>query len=93
MLWVASAGGPVLTRTEGAIAKLILVGVLIWGVWLGESFETRSTFDITLEMMSSGQLDIGWMVSRRYPLTGYDRALRENSNKRQHPIIKAVFEF
>ena len=25
----------------GAIAKLILVGVLIWGVWLGESFETR----------------------------------------------------
>jgi len=58
--------------------------------WQGQ---TRSTFEIALEMMENGSLDLGWMVSRRYPVTEFDRALRENSNKRQHPIIKAVFEF
>ena len=36
--------------------------------WQGE---TRSTFAITLEMMASGALDIGWMVNRRYALDDY----------------------
>ena len=38
--------------------------------WRGE---TRSTFDIALEMMASGALDIGWMVNRRYALDDYNR--------------------
>lgn len=59
-------------------------------VWQGE---TRSTFDIALEMMASGELDIGWMVNCRYQLAEYDRALREFQNKKNHPIIKSVFEF
>ena len=58
--------------------------------WQGR---TRSTFEIALEMLEKGDLDLGWMVSRRYPLASYDRALRETSKKRQYPIIKAVFEF
>ncbi len=59
-------------------------------VWQGE---TRSTFDITLEMMASGALDIGWMVSRRYRLDEYGRALSDFRDKKSHPIIKSVFEF
>ena len=35
----------------GAIAKLVLVGVLIWGVWLGESFETRITIAPGLDLV------------------------------------------
>jgi threonine dehydrogenase-like Zn-dependent dehydrogenase len=58
--------------------------------WQGQ---TRSTYDITLEMMESGQLDIGWMVSRRYPLEAWSQALREIGDKRNNEIIKAVFEF
>ena len=55
--------------------------------------QTRSTYDIALEMMASGDLDLGWMVSRRYQLDEYGRALREFQNKKNHPIIKSVFEF
>jgi threonine dehydrogenase-like Zn-dependent dehydrogenase len=58
--------------------------------WQGE---TRSTFDITLEMMGSGELDIGWMVNRRYPLDDYSQALRDFRDKKSHPVIKSVFEF
>ncbi|MEN8241920.1 MAG: zinc-binding dehydrogenase [Chloroflexota bacterium] len=58
--------------------------------WQGS---TTSTFAITLEMMASGELDIGWMVTHRYPLEGYDTALRQIANKKQHPVIKPVFEF
>ena len=58
--------------------------------WRGE---TRSTFDIVLEMMASGTLDIGWMVNRRYPLEEYGAALRQIRDKKSQPIIKAVFEF
>jgi threonine dehydrogenase-like Zn-dependent dehydrogenase len=58
--------------------------------WQGR---TMSTFEIALEMMSSGGLDIGWMLSRRYPLEEYGRALSEFRDKKHHPIIKSVFEF
>lgn len=58
--------------------------------WEGE---TRSTYQIALDMMVSGALDIGWMITHRYPLAEYDRALREIADKRNHPVIKAVFTF
>ena len=58
--------------------------------WEGE---TRSTYQIALDMMSSGALDIGWIITHRYRLAEYDRALREIADKRNHPIIKAVFAF
>jgi threonine dehydrogenase-like Zn-dependent dehydrogenase len=59
-------------------------------IWQGQ---TRSTFAIALEMMEKEGLDLSWMITHRYPLTAFDQALRENFNKRQHPVIKAVFEF
>jgi threonine dehydrogenase-like Zn-dependent dehydrogenase len=58
--------------------------------WEGE---TRPTYQIALEMMVSGALDIGWMITHRYPLAEYDRALRDIADKRNHPVIKAVFTF
>jgi threonine dehydrogenase-like Zn-dependent dehydrogenase len=58
--------------------------------WQGE---TLSTYDIALELMSNGQVDIGWMVNRRYALGQYKQALREIGDKKNHEIIKAVFEF
>ena len=58
--------------------------------WQGQ---TRSTFEIALEMMASGALDIGWMVNRRYRLDKFSKALSEFRDKKSHPIIKSVFEF
>ncbi len=58
--------------------------------WRGE---TRSTFNITLELMASGTLDIGWMVNRRFALDDYGTALHQIRDKKSHPMIKAVFEF
>lgn len=52
-----------------------------------------STFEIALEMMSEDGLDLSWMVTHRYPLEDYDSALRQIANKKNHPVIKPVFEF
>jgi L-iditol 2-dehydrogenase len=59
-------------------------------VWQGG---LSSTYDIALEMMASGELDLSWMISRRYPLDDYSQALKDFGNKKSHPIIKSVFEF
>jgi threonine dehydrogenase-like Zn-dependent dehydrogenase len=58
--------------------------------WNGK---TTSTYEIVLEMMSSGAVDLGWMVTHRYSLEEYDTALRQIANKKQYPVIKPVFEF
>jgi threonine dehydrogenase-like Zn-dependent dehydrogenase len=58
--------------------------------WNGK---TTSTFEIALEMMSAGAVDLGWMVTHRYPLEEYDTALRQIADKKRFPVIKPVFEF
>ena len=55
--------------------------------------KTWRTFDLAIDLMSKGKVDLGWMVSRRYKIEDYAKALRELRNKAKHPIIKAVFEF
>jgi threonine dehydrogenase-like Zn-dependent dehydrogenase len=51
------------------------------------------TFDVALDLLASGKVDIGWMLSRRYPLAEYKRAFSELADKSKHPIIKAAFAF
>jgi threonine dehydrogenase-like Zn-dependent dehydrogenase len=58
--------------------------------WRGK---TRRTYDIALELMEQGIVDLGWMVSRTYALEDYGRALRDLGNKKEHGIIKATFAF
>ncbi len=60
-----------------------------------ESYQgkTRRTYEIALEMMASGQVDLGWMVNRRYKLDEYGKAFKQIGNHKRHAIIKAVFEF
>lgn len=55
--------------------------------------KTVRSFDLALDLMSSGQVDLGWMLSRTYDLKDYKRALSELADKRRHPIIKAAFAF
>ena len=58
--------------------------------WQGQ---TRRTYDIALELMAEGKIDLGWMVSHRYHLEEYKRALKEFGEKKKHKFIKAVFDF
>lgn len=51
------------------------------------------TFDLGMRMMVSGQIDLSWMISRRYQIEDYKKALDHLRKKKNNPIIKAVFEF
>lgn len=55
--------------------------------------KVRGGFELALELMQAGKLDLGWMVSRKYALQDYKRALSDLQDKRHHSIIKAVFAF
>jgi hypothetical protein len=43
--------------------------------------------------MKTGKLDLGWMISRKYKLGSYKRALSDLAKKGSQGIIKAAFEF
>jgi len=60
-----------------------------------EQFKGKSwrTFALAIDLMSKGKADLGWMVSRRYKLEDYAKALGDLHKKRKNPIIKAVFDF
>ncbi|KAA3646271.1 MAG: alcohol dehydrogenase [Chloroflexi bacterium] len=58
--------------------------------WQGQTWKT---YDLTIDLMQRGLVDLGWMVTHRYALDDYSQALRQHGDKRNHEIIKAVFEF
>jgi threonine dehydrogenase-like Zn-dependent dehydrogenase len=58
--------------------------------WQGKSWHC---FDLALHLMSNGKADLGWMISRKYSLADYKRALNDLAQKGSHGIIKAAFEF
>lgn len=55
--------------------------------------KTWRTFDLALNLMTHNDADLSWMVSRRYAVDDFAKALSHLENKRAHPIIKAVFVF
>ncbi|MEX2143583.1 MAG: alcohol dehydrogenase catalytic domain-containing protein [Anaerolineales bacterium] len=50
-------------------------------------------FDLALDLMASGNVDLGWMVNRKYALVDYKQALGDLAQKGSQGIIKAAFEF
>jgi threonine dehydrogenase-like Zn-dependent dehydrogenase len=50
-------------------------------------------FDLALDLMSTGKVDLGWMVTRKYALSDYKQALGDLEQKGSRGIIKAAFEF
>ncbi len=50
-------------------------------------------FDLALDLMKSGKVDLGWMVSRKYGLQDYKVVLNDLVRKGSQEIIKAAFEF
>jgi threonine dehydrogenase-like Zn-dependent dehydrogenase len=50
-------------------------------------------FDLALTLMASGSLDLGWMVTHRYALDHFQKAMRDIGSRGNKGMIKAVFEF
>lgn len=58
--------------------------------WQGRTWEA---FELALHLMSAGKADLGWMVTHRYPIADYRRALRDASARGNSGMIKGVFTF
>ena len=55
--------------------------------------KTWKTFDLAIELMAKGKVDLGWMVSRKYALGDYKKALGDLAQKGSQGILKAAFAF
>ena len=55
--------------------------------------EKKPTFDIVIDWMKSGKVDLSWIVTHQYSLDQYDLALSQVSNHGRYQIIKGVFAF
>jgi L-iditol 2-dehydrogenase len=65
-------------------------------VWGGvETLQGRRvhTFQLTLEWMAEGKLDLVPMVTHRFRLDDYKRALTVTADKSRHQVVKSVFVF
>ncbi|WP_188205947.1 zinc-dependent alcohol dehydrogenase [Alkalibacillus aidingensis] len=54
--------------------------------------EQRRTFDIAIDLMKQGKVDLSPLVTHRYPLEKYRHALQTATNKGNHSALKVVFE-
>jgi L-iditol 2-dehydrogenase len=53
----------------------------------------RSTFDIAIDWMAEGRVDLGWMVTHRFKIEDYSRAFTLQSKRAENQSIKTIFEF
>ncbi len=64
--------------------------------WSGEeTFQGRRarSYQLTLDWMSEGKLDLAPMVTHKFRLEDYKRALAITADKSRHQVIKSVFAF
>ena len=55
--------------------------------------KTWKTFDLALELMQRGQVDLGWLVTHKFRLEEYAHAFELLNRRGASKAIKAVFEF
>ena len=51
------------------------------------------SFELGLQLMASGKVDLGWMVNRTYNLKEYRKMLSDLRHKKKNSILKAAFLF
>lgn len=102
-LRLARSGGTVVLLGMAAILNRVdwtpiwLKELTVTGtVWGGpETFQGQriQTFQLILEWMAEGKLDLAPMVTHRFRLDDYKRALAVTANKGRHRVIKSVFMY
>ncbi len=58
--------------------------------WQGKTWRA---FDLALDLLASGKVDLSWLVTHRFPLEDYDKAFTMLGKKGDNGAIKAVFHF
>ena len=60
-----------------------------------EDFDGKlwKAFDLAIELMSSGKVDLGWMVTHKFPLENYRQAFELTNQRGKKKAIKIAFEF
>jgi len=51
------------------------------------------TFDLAIELMASGKVDLGWMVTHKFRLEDYGNAFETTLQKSRNKAIKIAFDF
>jgi threonine dehydrogenase-like Zn-dependent dehydrogenase len=102
-LRLARSGGTVVLVGLAAIPKRVdwtpiwLNELTVKGsYWCGtETLQGRRvrTFQLALEWMAEGKLDLAPMVTHRFRLDDYKRALAATANKGRYQVVKSVFVF
>jgi threonine dehydrogenase-like Zn-dependent dehydrogenase len=50
-------------------------------------------FDLAIELMRTGKVDLGWMVTHKFPLEKYNEAFELSNQRGKNMAIKIAFEF
>ncbi|UCG01195.1 MAG: alcohol dehydrogenase catalytic domain-containing protein [Candidatus Heimdallarchaeota archaeon] len=65
-----------------------------FGSTLEREDDKAHAFDIALELMSSGEVDVSWMITHKFDFPkNYKRGIKYSMNKERFRVIKAIFSF
>jgi threonine dehydrogenase-like Zn-dependent dehydrogenase len=51
------------------------------------------TYDLAIDLMERGKVDLGWMVTHKFAQAEYQRALELTRNRGNNAVLKIAFEF
>jgi L-iditol 2-dehydrogenase len=74
------------------LKEITLAGSYVYGVEDCEGRRVR-TMELALELAAAGEVDLSSLVTHRFPLSEYRRALSTACAKAKHKLVKAVFAF
>jgi len=72
--------------------EIEIKGSCFYGTELYQGKETR-TFQLALDLMAEGKVDLAPLVTHRFRLEEYRRALTAVANKGGNKVVRAVFAF
>lgn len=103
-LYLTRAGGTVILAGEPGVTRgvnwttawakeLQLIPAYLYNhceSWGGARWKT---FDLALDLMARGVVDLSWMVTHRFALEDYQTAFAMHKRRAPHALIKGVFDF
>lgn len=103
-IWLTRAGGKITLLSNPGIVKKIDTTPLtthelkIRASYIynhAESFRGQllNTYDLCMKLYMENQLDLGWMVTHKYPINQFAKAFNDLRNRYHNQVIKPAFEF
>jgi threonine dehydrogenase-like Zn-dependent dehydrogenase len=94
---VVMVSAPVMPKTVDwtglQVKELVVEGSMYYDRAVDHEGRTGSTFDLALHLMATGRVDLGWMVTHRFPLARYAQAFETLARRDRHRVHKATFSF